>query len=247
MGAFSGLEVRLVPLTDYTFDDAGILRQIDDHTKVIFVCNPNNPTGTYWGRDKLVRFLERVAGRCLVVLDEAYCEYVEHVDYPDGLTLIEQYPNLIVFRTFSKMYALAGLRIGYLVGALEAVELIRRVHVAYSVNRLAQAGAQAAILGGEEHIRATRLLIQDGKCLLKQGLAELGLTHLCGAGNYVMIQVPVGDSLLYRRLMRRGLMVRTMTGFRFPNWIRVTIVEREILQQFLDGLAAELRELEEGT
>jgi histidinol-phosphate aminotransferase len=125
------------------------------------------------------------------------------------------------------------------------VDLIRRVHVPYSVNRLAQEAAQAALIADTEHIQATRLLTREGKSLLKQGITELGLTCLCGEGCFAMIRVPLGDSLLYRRLMRRGLMVRTMTGFRFPNWIRVTIAQRDVLLQFLEGLAAELRECEE--
>ncbi|MBF0550245.1 MAG: aminotransferase class I/II-fold pyridoxal phosphate-dependent enzyme, partial [Deltaproteobacteria bacterium] len=116
---FSGFEARLVPLVDFGFDDQGMLDRIDDRTKIIFICNPNNPTGTYWPEDKLRRFLDQVAGRQIVVVDEAYAEFVEEADYPDGIKLLQEYPNLVVFRTFSKMYALAGLRIGYLAGDRE--------------------------------------------------------------------------------------------------------------------------------
>jgi histidinol-phosphate aminotransferase len=123
------------------------------------------------------------------------------------------------------------------------VEVLRRGYIVYSVNTLAQAAAQAALTGAPEHIQETRTMIREGKGLLTRGLDQLGLTYLCGQGSYVMIRVPLADTLLYRRLMRRGLMVRTMTGFRFPNWIRVSVVGPEILQQFLEGLAAELREI----
>ncbi len=238
---FSGVDRHLVPLKDYAFDEEGLLSRIDGKTKIVFVCNPNNPTGTCWPRDQLIRFLDRVSGRCVVVLDEAYIEYVERDDVPNGLDLIDEYPNLVVFRTFSKMYGLAGLRVGYLVGSRQVVELIRRAYVVYSVNAVAQAAARAAIEHGEEHIQATRALIRDGKAFLQGALRSLGLPFLCHEGSYVMIKVPVSDTLLYRRLMKRGLMVRTMSGFRFPNWIRVTVVGREILEQFIEGLAEELK------
>lgn len=237
---YSGIGRRLVPLNEYAFDDEAMLLQIDARTKVVFVCNPNNPTGTWWDRAKLLRFLGRVAERCIVVLDEAYFEFVENPDYPDGMALVDEHPNLVVFRTFSKMYGLAGLRIGYLAGSPRVVDLIRRAYIVYSVNAVAQAAAQAALCHGRGHIEATRVLVREGKDLLRRGLSQLGLPYLCGEGGYCMIKVPASDMFLYRRLMRRGLMVRTMTGFRFPNWIRVTIAGREVLQQFLEGLAAEV-------
>ncbi len=240
---FSGVGRHLVPLKDYRFDEEGLLGQIDEHTKIVFLCNPNNPTGTYWPRDQLVRFLDRVHGRCVVVLDEAYFEYLEREDAPDGLALIDQHPNLIVFRTFSKMFGLAGLRIGYLAGSLEVVDLVRRAYVVYSVNALAQAAAKAAVAEGLEHIAATRAFIREGKQLLQEALHSLDLTFLCNEGSYVMIKVPTSDTLLYRKLMKRGLMVRTMTGFRFPDWIRVTVVGREVLERFVEGLAEELKSL----
>lgn len=131
---FSGFEARLVPLKDFSFDDRGMLDRIDEKTKILFVCNPNNPTGTYWGEDRLRHFLDAVAGRRIVVVDEAYCEFVEAADYPDGMRLLKEYPNLVTFRTFSKMYGLAGLRIGYLAGSRNVVDVIRRTCVVYSVN-----------------------------------------------------------------------------------------------------------------
>ena len=162
VATFSGFEARLVPLKDLTFDDEGMLAQIDGRTKILFLCNPNNPTGTYWNEARLRRFLDRVAGRQIVVVDEAYCEFVEKADFPDGLKLIAEYPNLVVFRTFSKMYGLAGLRIGYLAGDREVVDVIRRTCVVYSVNGLAQEAALKA-LEDPEHVPATRELINDAK------------------------------------------------------------------------------------
>lgn len=232
---FSGFEARLVPLKDYAFDDEGMLAQIDKRTKILFVCNPNNPTGTYWSEKRLRRFLDRIGGQQIVVIDEAYCEFVEKTDFPDGMRLIAEYPNLVVFRTFSKMYGLAGLRIGYLAGDREVVDVIRRTCVVYSVNGLAQEAALRA-LDDPEHVPATRELIRQEKSKLIRELEILGLQYVAGEGNFVMIHLPINDALAYRKLMRHGIMVRCMTGFRFPNWIRVTLALPEVMEAFVKAL-----------
>jgi len=232
---FSGFEARLVPLRDYTFDDEGMLERINKKTKIIFICNPNNPTGTYWDKERIKRFLERVDNRSIVVVDEAYFEFVEKEDYPDCISLIPEYPNLIVFRTFSKMYGLAGLRIGYLAGNLEVVNTVRKTCVVYSVNAIAQEAAHAA-LDGMEHIAKTRKYVKEGKDFLKNELIRMGLPYIIGEGNYIMIKLPINDTLAYRKLMGQGIMVRTMTGFRFPNHIRVTISGLPIMEAFIEGL-----------
>ncbi len=232
---FSGYEARLVPLKAFGFDDEGMLDRIDERTKILFVCNPNNPTGTYWDQRRLRQFLDRIDGRQIVVVDEAYAEFVEGEDYPDGIALIQEYPNLVVFRTFSKMYALAGLRIGYLAGDRAVVDMIRRTCVVYSVNGLAQEAALAALADGE-HILRTREMVRQGKDFLLKELELMGLPTVSGEGNFVMIKLPVDDGLAYRKLMARGVMVRTMTGFRFPNYIRVTIAGLEPLEAFAEAL-----------
>ncbi len=233
---FSGFEARLVPLKDYAFDDQGMLAQTDERTKILFICNPNNPTGTYWNRDKLCNFLDKTVGRWVVVVDEAYCEFVDKEDFPHGMALIAQYPNLVVFRTFSKMYGLAGLRIGYLAGSREVVDVVRRTCVVYSVNTLAQQAALAA-LDDDGHILRTRKMVKEGKEYLRAELTRLGLPLIMGEGNYVMIKLPMSDTLAYRKLMKKGVMVRTMTGFRFPNHIRVTISGMEAMKDFVEALA----------
>jgi histidinol-phosphate aminotransferase len=241
LATFSGIEPRLVPLRDLAFDPDAMLAAIDGRTKVVFVCNPNNPTGTYWSRDLLLSVLERIGGRCILVVDEAYCEFVEAPDFPDGMALIDDHPNLVVFRTFSKMYGLAGLRIGYLAGQLDVVHAIRRTCIVYSVNSLAQVAAEAA-LEDPDHVARTRTLIRDSRAALVRHLDALGLPHVAGEGNFVMVRLPMNDALAYRRLMRAGYMVRAMTGFRFPDWIRVTLTRPEVM----DGLGEALRDLLSG-
>jgi histidinol-phosphate aminotransferase len=176
-----------------------------------------------------------------VVVDEAYAEFVEGNDYPDGIRLIRDYPNLVVFRTFSKMYALAGLRIGYLAGDPAVVDMIRRTCVVYSVNGLAQEAALAA-LADRAHILRTREMVRQGKSFLLKELKLLGLPYVSGEGNFVMIRLPINDGLAYRKLMAEGIMVRTMTGFRFPNYIRVTIARMEALEAFVEALTKILKE-----
>jgi histidinol-phosphate aminotransferase len=232
---FSGFKARLVPLKNFCFDAPGMLAQIDERTKILFVCNPNNPTGTYWDEMTLRQFLDTIAGRQMVVVDEAYIEFVENNACPDGLKLLREYPNLIVFRTFSKMYGLAGLRIGYLAGSLEAVDIIRRTCVVYSVNGIAQEAALAA-LNDDEHIRSTRNLVSEEKAFLTRELRLLGLETQTGEGCYLMIKLPMSDTLAYRKLMAQGVMVRSMTGFRYPNWIRVSIGRHEAMEAFVTAL-----------
>jgi len=217
VASFSGVEPRLVPLADFTFDDTGILSRIDERTKLVFLCNPNNPTGTWWNRSRMQRFLEQVDNRCIVVVDEAYREYVDDPDFPDGYDFMRAFENVVVFRTFSKMYALAGLRVGYLAASETLARFIRKTVVAYSVNRPAQEAAQTALSDDREHIEKTRTLVREGKQFLQDVAAELNFPFQSGEGNYVMMKAPINDTLLYRKLMKRGFMIRTMTGFRFPG------------------------------
>ncbi len=237
---FSGFKAHLVPLVDFGFDPGGMLRRIDERTKILFICNPNNPTGTYWTREKLRSFLDAVGGLRIVVLDEAYREFVESEDFADGISLLREYPNVVVFRTFSKMYALAGLRIGYLAGDLDVVNIIRRTCVVYSVNEVAQEAALAA-LEDHEHVLRTREMVRAGKEFLSRELRNLKLPFISGEGNFILVRLPMNDTLAYRRLMTRGIMIRTMTGFRLPGYIRVTISRMEAMQAFVEALSAVLK------
>jgi histidinol-phosphate aminotransferase len=139
------------------------------------------------------------------------------------------------------MYALAGLRSGYLVGSDAVVDLVRRTSVAYSVNVQAQQAALAALSDDVEHIAATIALVKQGKALLRGVCNELELETIGGEGNYLMIRTPINDMLMYRRLMKRGMMVRTMTGFRFPGWIRVTLREMAVMESFAEALREEIK------
>lgn len=236
VAAFSGIEARIVPLKEERFDDREMLRRIDGHTKIAFVCNPNNPTGTYWSKEVLTGFLDAVGGRCIVVLDEAYCEFVDVQDYPDGVSLLAEYPNLVIFRTFSKMYGLAALRIGYLVGDMGVVDMVRRTCVVYSVNSIAQEAALAALRDDTGHILKTRALIRESKAFLREEAEKMNLPVIANEGNYVILRLRGSDTLAYRKLMYEGMMIRPMTGFRYPNHIRVTLAPLEVMEAFIGAL-----------
>jgi len=233
---FSGIEARLVPLVHQALSPEAMLAAVTEHTKIVFVCNPNNPTGSWWNRATLERFLTGLSGRALVVLDEAYREFLDDPDFPDGLEVMERHPNVLVFRTFSKMYGLAGFRIGYLAGSQEAVDCVRRTHIAYSVNILGQIAAAAALADDAGHIAATRRMVTDAKRFLCDRFTSMGLEYVSGAGNFIMVRTPLSDTLLYRKLMREGVMVRTMTGFRYPNWIRVSLAQEPAMAAFAAAL-----------
>jgi len=238
VATFSGFEARLVPLqADFTWDPEAVFAAIDEHTKIVFLCNPNNPTGQYWDQATLSAFLDRVDGRCVVVLDEAYGEFVDRPDYPDGMRLMERFPNLVVFRTFSKMYALASLRIGYLTASPELIALIRKTYVVYSVNSLGQLAAQEAIAHDRDLIADTRVMVRQGKERLVQTCDRLGFRTVVGEGNFMIIQVPIPDTLLYKKLLRHGFVIRTLTAFRLPGWIRVSLQPEPIMQDFCQAFA----------
>ena len=177
-----------------------------------------------------------------MVLDEAYREFVDSPDFPDAMEVMERHPNVLCFRTFSKMYGLAGLRVGYLCGAREVVDMVRRTHIVYSVNALGQAAAAAAVEDDGGHVANTRRMVTEARAYLCDLFDSLGLERVSGEGNFIMARVPVSDTLLYRRLMRRGVMVRTMTSFRFPNWIRVTLALEPAMTAFAEALRKALDE-----
>jgi len=242
VATFSGIQAKLVPLEDETFDSDEMLRNIDNHTKILFLCNPNNPTGAWWSRDRLVAFLEAVGGAQIVVIDEAYFEFVEAPDFPNGVELIRQYSNLVVFRTFSKMYGLAALRIGYLVGDLSVVDMIRRTCVVYSVNSLAQEAARAALRDNTGHLVKTRAMVKQSRGFLLEELSKLSLPVIANEGNFLVVKLPGSDTLAYRKLMREGVMIRPMTGFRYPNHIRVTLAQMDAMEACVGAMKKILQE-----
>lgn len=241
LAAFSGIAPRLVPLRDNGFDDAALLAALDARTRVVFLCNPNNPTGSWWDHARLERFLEAVDGRAIVVADEAYAEFAEAPGFPDSFALMAQHPNLVVFRTFSKMWGLAGLRIGWMAASAAVAATVRKTSISYSVNRFALEAAQAAVWD-LAHLAASRAQVRDARAGLAALAGRLRLEMLGGIGNFAMLRLPMPDTVVHRRLMARGVMARAMTSFRYPGWLRVSFGTAPAMAAFAEALEEVLAE-----
>lgn len=223
-----------VPARDWGHDLDAMARAVTARTKVVFVTNPNNPTGTWLGRAALRAFLERLPSRVMVVLDEAYFEYVSEPDYPDGIAWLGDFPNLIVARTFSKVYGLAGLRVGYSVSSAAVADLLNRVRPPFNVNSLALVAATAA-LGDVPYLKKSQETNADGMRRLERGFRELGLSWIPSVGNFVCVEV--GDAgRVYNALLREGVIVRPVANYGMPRHLRVTVGRPEENERFLDAL-----------
>jgi histidinol-phosphate aminotransferase len=230
---------REVPLADYTLDLQAMAAQLNRRTKLIYICNPNNPTGTIVRKPELDRFLALVPDHCLVILDEAYFEYVEDEAYPDGLDYLRDYPNVVVLRTFSKIYGLAGLRVGYAVARPEIVDCLERVREPFNVNSLAQEAAVAA-LGDQEHVAKLRNLNRVEKQYLYREFSRLGLDYVPTEANFILFDAGRDEKQMFQSLLRRGVIVRG--GFGYPTRMRMTIGTRYQNERFIQALESVLEE-----
>jgi histidinol-phosphate aminotransferase len=230
-----------VPLRDFTHDLDGMSRAVTARTRVVFVANPNNPTGTIVRRDAWRRFLQTLHGRSLVVVaDEAYAEYVRDPAYPD--TVHERGDGtvpVVTLRTFSKLFGLAGLRVGYAVAPPPVIDLLARVRQPFNVNGLAQVGALAA-LDDTEHVERTLATNREGMAYLEDALTRLGIAFVPSQANFLLVHVGRGLAV-YDALLRRGVITRPMDAYGFPAHLRVTVGLAEENLRFVEALAAVLR------
>ncbi|MCY4130002.1 MAG: histidinol-phosphate transaminase [Gammaproteobacteria bacterium] len=229
-----------VPSKGWAHDLEAIASAIDERTRVIYLANPNNPTGTWFSEDEFRRFMTRVGKRVWVVLDEAYHEYARDVDgYPDGVSLLPEYPNLVVTRTFSKIYGLAALRVGYSVSSTEVAELMNRVRQPFNVNSVALAAAEAA-LQDDAYINESLRLNQEGMTELKAGFEDLGIEYIPSIGNFISFEVGPRAMEVYDALLNLGVVVRPIANYDMPNHLRVTVGLPEENERFLKALEASL-------
>ena len=226
---------KTVPLRDFTHDLTAIARAITAKTRIVFLANPNNPTGTAYGRKDWEDFLEKVPQEVLVVVDEAYFEYAAHFDYPDSLRYHVSGKTLFTLRTFSKLYGLAGLRIGYGVGSNEEiVDLMHRVRQPFNVNAAAQWAALAA-LEDADHVRRSLEVNGSGMEFLTREIAKLGLAQVPSRANFILIRVGNGNDV-FQQLLRLGVIVRPMGVYEFPEYVRVTVGTMEENRRFIEAL-----------
>lgn len=222
-GAIASVGARavVVPARNFAVDVERMLDSIDDSVNVIYVATPNNPTGTRLTRAALETLLEKTPERVVVVLDEAYREYLEPADRPATDHLPESRPNVVVLRTFSKIHALAGLRVGYTIGDPRMLAVLRRLQLPFSVSALAEAAAVAS-LGDADFPAKARELNTIERARVEVALAAAGIEYVPSHGNFILLRVGAGRAV-FQELMRRGVIVRPVDNYQLPEWLRVSI------------------------
>ncbi|MDZ4837320.1 MAG: histidinol-phosphate transaminase [Candidatus Melainabacteria bacterium] len=233
-----GIKLRKVPLKNYTFDLEGIAAAINDHTKIIYLCNPNNPTGTIFGRAEFERFMEKVPEHVLVVLDEAYYEFAcKEPDYPDSMTY--RLDNVLTLRTFSKAWGMAGLRLGYGLGHDRLIDFINRIKLPFEPNILAHYAGLAA-LQDREFLMKTVSNNEAGMEYLRTELDALGLKRVPSHANFILIEMGSADEVtrVWNGLLKHGIAIRPLVSFGLPTCLRITIGTPEECELLIAALKA---------
>jgi len=227
----------------YGHDLDAMAALINEDTRVIFIANPNNPTGTWLKQDELKAFINKVPKDIIVVVDEAYCEYVQHDEYPNALGWLDQYPNLVVVRTFSKAYGLAGLRVGYAVCHEDIADMLNRVRQPFNVNALSLAAATAA-LQDDEHLQQCIDMNTKGIKFWRAACQYRGLDYIPTVGNFITIDFEQDAMPIYEALLREAVIVRPIGNYGLPNHLRISISTPEDNQRCLDALDKVLSDLD---
>ncbi len=232
---------RLVPMPDGTHDLDAMVAACDARTKLLFVANPNNPTGTWNGKRAVDALVERLPHGVLLVLDEAYFEYAEaEPDYPHGVDYVRAGAPVIVLRTFSKVYGLAGLRVGYGIAAPAVIDALDTIREPFNTGSLGQVAALAA-LGDREHVVATLELNRVQRQRLSEGLRALGLDVYPSLGNFVCVETGRDGMTMFRRLLEQGVIVRPLRAYEMPTSLRVSVGTEAEVDRLLAAMAAALR------
>jgi histidinol-phosphate aminotransferase len=226
-----------VPHKGFTFDLDAMARAIAPDTRIVFLDNPNNPTGTIYTRSEWEAFLRAVSPEVLIVVDDAYFEFVEDPEYPNSLQYHTGNRLLVTLRTFSKICGLAGVRVGYGVSSPEVIDALNRIRQPFNVNSLAQVGALAA-LDDEEHIRRTQENNRHGMAYLRRELDRLGLAYAPSWANFLLVKVGADT---YQRLLPEGVIIRPMAGYGFPDYARVSIGTPAENQRFIAAMEKIMR------
>jgi histidinol-phosphate aminotransferase len=234
-----GAQGRAVPLRNFTHDLSALAEAATSRTRIMFLANPNNPTGTIYRREEWERFLQKVSPDVLLIVDEAYFEYVQDRDYPDSLRYHSEGRAMLTLRTFSKLYGLAGLRIGYGIGSKDIVGLMQRVRQPFNVNAPAQWAALAA-LEDAEHVERSLEANCEGLRFLQTEFARLGLEFVPSQANFILVRVGRGQEV-FQQLLKQGIIVRPMGGYRFPEHVRVTVGTMEENRKFIAALEKVIR------
>ncbi|WP_424406492.1 histidinol-phosphate transaminase [Pasteurella sp. PK-2025] len=225
-----------IPAKNYGADLEAFLKAITHKTKLIYLANPNNPTGTFLSEAEISAFLQQVPEQVIVVLDEAYTEFTLPEERVDSFALLKKHPNLVICRTLSKAYGLAGLRIGYAVSSEEIADLFNRVRQPFNCNSLALAAA-TAVINDDVFIAKVAENNRVGLALLEHFFNEKGLSYIPSKGNFVMLDLKQPALPIYQALLQKGVIVRPIAGYGLPNHLRISIGLPEENQRFIDALA----------
>ena len=240
-GAKQGADVRTIPLADHRYDLGALLDAVTERTKLVYICHPNNPTGTINTPEELDAYFGRVPEHVLTIVDQAYFEYIDRPDYHDA---VERYlkagRRVVVLRTFSKIYGLAGLRVGYAVAAPEVCAAMAKVRRPFDVTTSAQVAAVASV-GDEAEVTRRRAVNTEGLARLEAILLEAGMTPVPSFGNFLYADTGTDAGVLYERLLREGVIVRPLAGFGAPTAIRVSVGTAEELDFFAAALGRVLQ------
>lgn len=229
-----------VPAVDWGHDLQAMLRAVTDNTKVIYIANPNNPTGTVFSRQEWEAFISQVPEHVVVVLDEAYLEFCDFPEYPNGLDYVESYPNLLVSRTFSKAYGLASLRVGYMVGCEEIIQYINQLREPFNVNHYAQVAAIAAIQD-QSFVEQSVQMNRDGMQQICTVLDELQIARIPSSGNFLCAHFPGKAAEVNQALLESGVIVRPVANYGMPDTLRISIGTQEENAHFIEALKAILK------
>ncbi|MBU1657313.1 MAG: histidinol-phosphate transaminase, partial [Candidatus Omnitrophica bacterium] len=218
-----GAAVCSVPMKNMRYDLEAMAQAITDKTKMIFIANPDNPVGSYVTEDELDKFIDRVPEKVLIILDEAYCEFVDADDYPQAIGLADRSDkNIIITRTFSKAYGLAGLRVGYGIARRDIVEILNKVREPFNVNSIAQVAALAA-LKDDNHVKKSVSLVWEEKKRFYKFFKELNLEYVPSYTNFILVNTNRNSKKIFREILKRGIIIREMSAWRLDGFIRVTI------------------------
>jgi histidinol-phosphate aminotransferase len=238
-----GVPFQKIPLKpNWQVDIDEMIRASQSNTALIFLANPNNPTGVLISFETIQRLISHVPENTIIVLDEAYHEFVPAGNYGESLKLLNQFPNLIITRTFSKAYGLAGLRLGYAIASPELTELLLRVHPPFAVNQLALQAAHAA-LEDEDFLHETLQLTEKGMQQMREGLETMSIDCIPSWGNFITFDCKVDGWSIYQALLKKGIIVRPLNAYHLPNHLRVTIGKADQNKRFLTALAQCLSEI----
>lgn len=229
-----GVQAKVVPALNWGHDITGMIKAFDEKTRVLFLVNPNNPTGTYTSESDFLTLMESIPPHVLVVVDEAYSEYINLPDYPNTLSYLSRYPNLVLTRTFSKVYGLAALRLGYSISSPEISDILNRARLPFNVNTIAATAACVA-LNEQTHVKNSVDLNQQGMQQLEEELKRLKLKYIPSIGNFITIDVNDAGHI-YQKLLYEGVIVRPLKAYDMPRHIRVTIGTHEQNERFIAAI-----------